>query len=185
MNLLNALVEQRIAAAAAKGEFDHLPGSGAPLPHDDDLLIPEETRLANHILKNAGLLPPALEKQRERKALSAEAERLAHFSEGAGKEPHRAEQRRLRMRLLALDLALEQQRGAPMTAPREYRAKLAERLGGAVGPDAKETLYNPVRPELVEGRFLQKQGQRQPQPERLGVVQSFPKTRGNSSASGA
>ncbi|MDR3323608.1 MAG: hypothetical protein LBS89_05320, partial [Zoogloeaceae bacterium] len=35
-----------------------------------------------------------------------------------------------------------------------------------------ETLNNSVRPELVEGHSLQKQGLRQAQPERLGVVQS-------------
>ncbi|MDR3322898.1 MAG: hypothetical protein LBS89_01685 [Zoogloeaceae bacterium] len=35
---------------------------------------------------------------------------------------------------------------------------------------SRETLNNPVRPELVEGHYLQKQALRQAQPERLGVV---------------
>ncbi len=58
MRLLDALVEQRIAAAAARGEFDDLPGAGAPLSLDDDALVPEEVRVANRILKNAGFVPP-------------------------------------------------------------------------------------------------------------------------------
>lgn len=58
MRLLDALVEQRIAAAAARGEFDDLPGAGAPLTLDDDALVPEEVRVANRILKNAGFVPP-------------------------------------------------------------------------------------------------------------------------------
>ncbi|PFW66835.1 hypothetical protein COL27_29310, partial [Bacillus sp. AFS075960] len=49
MRLLDALVEQRIAAAAARGEFDDLPGTGAPQALDDDLLVPEEVRVANPI----------------------------------------------------------------------------------------------------------------------------------------
>ena len=44
MKLLDALVEQRIAAAAARGEFDELPGAGAPLHFEDDPLVPEEVR---------------------------------------------------------------------------------------------------------------------------------------------
>ena len=64
MRLLDALVEQRIAAAAARGEFDDLPGAGAPQALDDDLLVPEEVRVANRILKNAGFVPPAVEQLR-------------------------------------------------------------------------------------------------------------------------
>lgn len=61
MKLLDALVEQRIAAAAARGEFDDLPGSGCALQLDDDLLVPHEVRVANRILKNAGFVPPGVE----------------------------------------------------------------------------------------------------------------------------
>ena len=55
---LDWLVEQRILDAIGRGEFEHLPGAGLPLPLDDDPLIPEDLRLAFRILKNAGYAPP-------------------------------------------------------------------------------------------------------------------------------
>jgi hypothetical protein len=64
MKLLDALVEQRIAAAAARGEFEDLPGTGTPQLLDEDARVPEEVRVANQILKNAGFMPPAIEQLR-------------------------------------------------------------------------------------------------------------------------
>jgi hypothetical protein len=57
---LDALVERRIEAAIARGELDNLPGAGRPLALDDDLLVPEELRVACRLLKNAGCVPPEL-----------------------------------------------------------------------------------------------------------------------------
>ena len=122
MRLLDALVEQRIAAAAARGEFDDLPGAGLPLTLDDDALVPEEVRVANRILKNAGFAPPAVEQLRalcdlmnERKAVSDNATRG-----------------RLQAKMLALDMALESLRGGPMVVPHEYCRRIAERLSERV-----------------------------------------------------
>jgi hypothetical protein len=55
MKLLDALVEQRIAAAA-RGEFDDLPGAGAPLALDDDALVPREycRRIAERLSERVG-----------------------------------------------------------------------------------------------------------------------------------
>jgi len=55
------IAERKIAEAAAQGEFDGLPGSGKPLVLDDDLLVPEEQRMANRILRNAGFVPREVE----------------------------------------------------------------------------------------------------------------------------
>ncbi|MCG5073618.1 DnaJ family domain-containing protein [Paraburkholderia tagetis] len=118
MKLLDALVEQRIAAAAARGEFDDLPGAGAPQVLDDDPFVPEEVRVANRILKNAGFVPPAVEQLRALRDLEDE---LAKVSD-------KAEQCRLRARMLALDMALESLRGGPLVVPHEYRRRIAERL---------------------------------------------------------
>jgi Domain of unknown function (DUF1992) len=71
--MLDFLVEQKILEAAARGEFDDLPGAGRPLDLDDDPLIPEDLRLAYRILKNAGFVPPEVETVKEIAAL----ERLA------------------------------------------------------------------------------------------------------------
>jgi hypothetical protein len=64
-SLINALVEERIREAQSRGEFDALPGAGAPLDLEDDALVPEDLRAAYRILKNSGFLPPELEGQRE------------------------------------------------------------------------------------------------------------------------
>jgi hypothetical protein len=60
--MLDFLVERKIQEAMACGEFDDLPGAGRPLELDDDALIPEELRVANRILKNAGVTPPEVKK---------------------------------------------------------------------------------------------------------------------------
>src|SRR6201998_1400355 len=77
MKLLDALVEQRIAAAARRG-FDDLPGTGAPQVLDDDALVPEEVRVANRILKNAGFVPPAVEQLRALRGLQNELNTVTH-----------------------------------------------------------------------------------------------------------
>jgi len=129
MKLLDALVEQRIAAAAARGEFDDLPGAGLPLELDDDMLVPEEVRVANRILKNAGFVPPAVEQLRALRDLQDELNAVGD----------RATRCRLQAKMLALDMALESLRGGPMVVPREYCRRIAERLTERTsGTDAGE-----------------------------------------------
>jgi Domain of unknown function (DUF1992) len=118
MRLLDALVEQRIAAAAARAEFDDLPGAGVPLALDDDALVPQEVRVANRILQNAGFVPPAVEQLR---ALSDLQDALNAVSDPSIRC-------RLQARMLALDMALESLRGGPLVLPREYCRRIAERL---------------------------------------------------------
>jgi hypothetical protein len=54
MHALELMAERRIAEAVSRGELDGLPGAGRPLDLEDDALVPEEERMANRILKNAG-----------------------------------------------------------------------------------------------------------------------------------
>ncbi|MBN3764684.1 DnaJ family domain-containing protein [Burkholderia sp. Ac-20365] len=122
MKLLDALVEQRIAAAAARGEFDDLPGTGAPQVLDDDALVPEEVRVANRILKNAGFVPPAVEQLRALRDLQNELDAVSDSTTRC----------RLQAKMLALDMALESLRGGPLTMPREYCRRIAERLSERV-----------------------------------------------------
>ena len=44
--------------AQQRGVFDNLPGRGKPIPSHDLRAVPEDLRLAYHILKNAHILPP-------------------------------------------------------------------------------------------------------------------------------
>ncbi len=59
------LCEQRIVDAMRQGEFDHLPGAGKPLDLDEDPLVPDDMRMANRILKNAGFVPAEVGLRRE------------------------------------------------------------------------------------------------------------------------
>ena len=123
--MLDALVEQRISAAAARGEFDDLPGTGAPQALDDDLLVPEEVRVANRILKNAGFVPPAVEQLRALRNLQDELRAVSDH----------ATRCRLQAKMLALDMALESLRGGPMVMPRDYCRRIAERMCERVRDD--------------------------------------------------
>ncbi len=95
-----ALVERRIEAAMARGEFDHLPGAGRPLALDDDPLVPAELRVAYRLLKNAGCVPPELEQIARINRLLGTISRadLADGERSAGA-------RRLRALLIELELA--------------------------------------------------------------------------------
>jgi hypothetical protein len=117
MKLLDALVEQRISAAAARGEFDNLPAAGASLAFDDDAFVPEEVLVANRILKNAGFVPPGFEHLRALRDLQDEFDKVA--------DP--ACRSRIQAKILALDMALESLRGGA-SMPHEYRRRIAERL---------------------------------------------------------
>lgn len=60
MLALDALVEQRIREAQARGKFDNLPGVGTPLELEDDALVPEDRRVGQDYLeKIAGHLARA------------------------------------------------------------------------------------------------------------------------------
>lgn len=77
MLVFEFLAERRIEEAAARGEFDNLPGRGRPLELDDDALIPEDLRAAYRILKNAGYVPPEVEALNE----IAQLEKLVHAAD--------------------------------------------------------------------------------------------------------
>ncbi len=59
------IVEKRIKEAQERGEFENLPGRGAPLRLEDDSHVPEDLRLAYKILKNADCLPPEIQMKKE------------------------------------------------------------------------------------------------------------------------
>ena len=125
MRLLAALVEQRIPAAAARGEFDEIPVTDAPPELDDDLRVPAEVRIANRILKTAGFVPPAVEQLRA----------LCNLQDEMRAVSDRATRCRLQAKMLALDMALESLRGGPLVVPREYCRRIAERLSERVLDD--------------------------------------------------
>ena len=52
------IVEALIKEAQERGEFDNLPGKGKPIDLSDYFETPEEVRLAQSVLKNAGMTLP-------------------------------------------------------------------------------------------------------------------------------
>lgn len=96
---LQAIVERKIEEAIARGELDHLPGAGKPLDLDDvDPLVPEEQRIANRVLKNAGLLPSELARFSEIQQLLRSVD-----DEGAPQEQRASAGRRLQALLVQME----------------------------------------------------------------------------------
>ncbi|HUL67996.1 MAG TPA: DUF1992 domain-containing protein [Burkholderiaceae bacterium] len=121
---LALLVEQRIAEAITRGEFDHLPGAGKPLQLDDDPLVPEEERVALRIMKNAGCVPPEVER-------FAELERLLATLDGEadGKvDPAERARAARRLRALAMQLEVDGRVATSMRVWRDYEAAMARRF---------------------------------------------------------
>jgi hypothetical protein len=58
---LDRIVEALIKEAQERGEFDNLPGKGKPIDLAAYFETPEEVRLAQSVLKNAGMTPPEVQ----------------------------------------------------------------------------------------------------------------------------
>jgi hypothetical protein len=59
------IVEALIQQAMERGEFDNLPGKGKPIDLTEYFETPEEVRLANSVLKNAGMTSREVELLKE------------------------------------------------------------------------------------------------------------------------
>ena len=118
MNIFDQIVEQRIAEATRRGEFDDLPGVGRPLALDDDRLVPEELRAAYRILRNAGYVPEEVRLLAEIRSVES---LIAHATRDADRAAGSA-----RLRLL-LD-RLGSGRGGSVQAEAWYFDRLVARL---------------------------------------------------------
>jgi hypothetical protein len=119
MSLFFMLAEQRIEEAMRDGAFDNLPGAGKPLALDDDALVPEESRVAYRLLKNAGFIPPELEDRKE----MADLHRLLATVADEG------ERTRAHARLALLEAMLDAKgRGSSLRRETGYRARLLTRF---------------------------------------------------------
>jgi hypothetical protein len=63
------IAENLIKEAQARGEFENLPGKGKPLDLTEYFNIPEDVRVAQAMLKNAGMIPVEIELLQEIAAL--------------------------------------------------------------------------------------------------------------------
>ena len=55
------IVESIIQEAMARGEFENLPGKGKPIDLTEYFNTPEDVRMAQVMLKNAGMVPVEIE----------------------------------------------------------------------------------------------------------------------------
>ena len=58
MSSFDKIVEAMIREAQERGEFDNLPGKGKPIDLSAYFETPEEVRMAQSVLKNAGITSP-------------------------------------------------------------------------------------------------------------------------------
>ncbi len=63
--MFDRIVEAIIQEAMERGEFDNLPGKGKPIDLTEYFEMPEEIRLAQSVLKNAGMTPREVELLKE------------------------------------------------------------------------------------------------------------------------
>ncbi len=75
MFIFEQIAEQKIQEAIARGEFDNLPGAGKPIELEDPRLMRREDRVALHLLKRSGYLPPVLMVRKELELRLQNAER--------------------------------------------------------------------------------------------------------------
>jgi predicted TIM-barrel fold metal-dependent hydrolase len=59
------IIEAMIKEAMARGEFDNLPGKGKPIDLTEYFETPEDVRLANSVLKSAGMTSHEVDLLRE------------------------------------------------------------------------------------------------------------------------
>lgn len=113
------IVEQRIAEAQKKGEFDRLEGSGKPLDLNRDDHIPEELRLAYKMLKNADCVPPEIQLQKE---IRQTEDLLAGMTDTA--EKYRTLKK---LNFMIMKLNTLKHGSAEFEIPQRYMEKMAEK----------------------------------------------------------
>ncbi len=92
------IAEEKILEAQRAGAFDNLPGKGKPLKMEDLSWVPEDLRMAYHILRNARVLPPEVELLKEIHTL----EDLLKYVEDDGER--RAMVKSIQWKMIRLDL---------------------------------------------------------------------------------
>ena len=118
--IVDNIAEAQIRRAIERGELDDLPGAGKPLVWEDDALVPEELRMANRVLKNAGCVPEAV----RLRARIGELEQVIRRLEG---EAHAHASQRLEM--LRARLAAQQGDRMNLQLEEQYRRKMLEKMG--------------------------------------------------------
>ena len=98
------LVEALIKEAQERGEFDNLPGTGKPIDLTSYFETPEDVRLAQSVLKNAGMTSPEVQ-------LLKEVAELRQVQEALVDETKKLEiQRQIQQKQIEFNLMMERQK---------------------------------------------------------------------------
>ena len=98
------IVEAIIQEAMERGEFDNLPGKGRPIDLSEYFETPEDVRLANSILKNAGMTSREVD-------LLQEIAELKQLHVAILEEKKKAEiQEKIRQKQMEFSLMMERQK---------------------------------------------------------------------------
>jgi DnaJ-like protein len=120
VGFIERLAEQRILEAQRSGAFDNLAGKGKPLEIEDLSALPEDLRMAYHVLKNAHILPPEAELLKDIHIL----EDLLKHIEDEGERKSLAKS--LQWKVIRLDMM--NRRSMAMASVRNYGRKIVEKF---------------------------------------------------------
>jgi hypothetical protein len=118
--LFQRIAEQRILEAQRNGAFDNLPGKGKPLELADLSWVPDDLRIAYHVLKNAHVLPPEAELLKDIHTL----EDLLKHIEDEGER--RALAKSIQWKMIRLDML--KRRSMDLNSVRTYSRKLVAKF---------------------------------------------------------
>jgi len=122
VGFIERLAEQRILEAQRKGEFENLAGKGKPLELADYGTLPEDLRMAYHVLKNANILPPEAELLKDIHIIE---DLLKHVEEEGEKN---ALAKSLQWKVIRLDML--KRRSLELNSTRSYSRKIIAKLLG-------------------------------------------------------
>lgn len=128
------VAEERIRAAAERGEFRNLPGAGKPLDLDADANIPPELRMAYTLLKNGGYLDGPKDQDAADKALD---NRLDSLEAMLGQCPAERVKLRQMLKLQVMEFRAKRATGKELTleAGEQYYGKVVERISVKTGKE--------------------------------------------------
>jgi hypothetical protein len=98
------LVEEMIKKAQERGEFDNLPGKGKPVDLTEYFEMPEDVRVAQSVLKNAGM------KSREVDLLKEIAELKQTLAKVVNEKKRQEIQKQIQEKQIEFSLMMERQR---------------------------------------------------------------------------
>jgi hypothetical protein len=101
---LDKIVEEMIKKAQERGEFDNLPGKGKPIELTEYFEMPEDVRVAQSVLKNAGM------KSREVDLLKEIAELKQALAKVVNEKKRHEIQKQIQEKQIEFSLMMERQR---------------------------------------------------------------------------